>query len=229
MTEPAVTEPAVTSLIAPDGSPVEVFATFPPGAALAHIGSAIEAVRQVLDLGCGAGRIACALAEQGHAVVGVDESAAMIAAMRDRGAVEGVVARIEDLNLGRRFDVVLLASYLVNTPDPGRRAAFLATCRRHVVADGVVLIQRHQPEFLASATDERSGEDGFEHHYERLRALDDVVTARMTYVHGDHRWEQEFTAAILTEEHLVNALDEAGLRFLRWLDEFETWAEAVPA
>ena len=54
---------------------------------------------------------------------------------------ETVQARIEGLELGRRFDAVLLASNLV-TAEPAQRRAFLETCRRHadlVICEGLPL------------------------------------------------------------------------------------------
>ncbi|SEP52108.1 hypothetical protein SAMN04489732_118204 [Amycolatopsis saalfeldensis] len=63
----------------------------------------------------------------GHRVVAVDDSPEMLAHVR---GAETVCARIGDLRLGRRFDVVLLGSHLLNTPDPAQARALLATARR---------------------------------------------------------------------------------------------------
>jgi SAM-dependent methyltransferase len=94
------------------GEPAIVHAATGPGAS-------------ILELGCGAGRVTHPLVALGHPVVAVDESADMLAHVR---GAETVCARIEDLALGRRFDLVLLASHLINS-DPPTRAAFLAACR----------------------------------------------------------------------------------------------------
>ena len=96
----------------------------------------------ILELGCGTGRITHPLVALGHPVVAVDESPEMLAYVR---GAETVRARIEDLALGRRFDVVLLASHLINTDDIPARTALLAACRRHVADDGSVIIQQHAP------------------------------------------------------------------------------------
>jgi ubiquinone/menaquinone biosynthesis C-methylase UbiE len=82
--------------------------------------AAVPAGASILELGAGTGRVTHRLVALGHPVVAVDESAEMLA--RIRGA-ETVRARIEELDLGRRFDAVLLASFLVNTADHGLRAA----------------------------------------------------------------------------------------------------------
>ena len=80
------------------GEPEIVHAAIPPGSS-------------VLELGCGTGRITHPLVALGHPVVAVDESPEMLAHVR---GAETVRARIQDLALGRRFGVVLLASHLIN-------------------------------------------------------------------------------------------------------------------
>ncbi len=94
----------------------------------------------ILELGCGAGRVTHPLIALGHSVVAVDESPEMLAHVR---GARTVVASIEGLDLAMRFDVVVLASHLVNEPDDDQRQAFLATCARHVLETGCVVIQRH--------------------------------------------------------------------------------------
>lgn len=70
---------------------------------------------RVLDLGCGAGRCAIALAEMGLEVVGVDLSRAMIESAREQADLAGVAVQFEvmdamDLELPpASFDVVLCA------------------------------------------------------------------------------------------------------------------------
>jgi 2-polyprenyl-3-methyl-5-hydroxy-6-metoxy-1,4-benzoquinol methylase len=119
----------------PDGSPVDLYLLFPPAGEAERVHAAIDEGATVLDLGCGVGRIAHELIDLGHPVVAVDESREMLAHVR---GAETVQAPIEDLDLGRRFPCVLLASHLVNTADAKRRRAFLETCARHVAGDGVV-------------------------------------------------------------------------------------------
>lgn len=216
--------------VAPDGSPVAVFASFPAGPAPERIGSRLREGASVLDLGCGAGRLGAALAAKGHRVTGVDISPEMVAAAPDVGGLEVLVADIDGLELGRRFDGVVLASYLVNDPDRQRASRFLETCRRHVSDGGRVFVQRHHPGFLAETDVLDSEEDGFGFRFERLSLGDDGrVRARMTYGHDGRAWTQEFETVILDDDALRAALEGASLVFSRWLDDFETWAEAVPA
>jgi SAM-dependent methyltransferase len=115
---------------------------------IAH--AAIPAGASVLELGAGAGRMTHRLTALGHPVVAVDESAEMLAHVR---GAETVQARIQDLDLGRRLDAVLLASFLVNIPDRALRGRFLRVCRDHVRDDGGVLVQRHPPAWFEKAAE----------------------------------------------------------------------------
>lgn len=64
----------------------------------------------VLDLACGTGRVSRILAKKGYEVVGVDGSVAMVEEAIKRtpgGEAEYVCQRMEELSLGRRFDLVV--------------------------------------------------------------------------------------------------------------------------
>jgi SAM-dependent methyltransferase len=144
--------------ITPDGCSVEFYAALAPGQEPRIVHDAIPERATILELGAGAGRVTHALLALGHPVVAVDESPEMLERIRD---AETVLARIEDLDLGRRFDAVLFASYLLNVPDQEWRRTLLAACRRHVSDNGCVLVQRHEPEWFDTAAP-------FEHHYDDL-------------------------------------------------------------
>lgn len=124
---------------ASDGSPVELYALLPEMGEGDRVAEAVRAGGSVLELGCGAGRMTRQLVRLGFRVTAVDESAAMLDHVAD---AETVCAHIEGLELGRRFDAVVLSSNLINTA-PEMRRAFLATCRRHsdvVVVEGLPLL-----------------------------------------------------------------------------------------
>jgi SAM-dependent methyltransferase len=140
--------------VAPDGSPVEVFRHLPAGNAVSYITSAITPGASILDLGCGAGRLLRPLARLGHPIVGVDLCATMLEQITE----PTVCADIIGLDLGRTFDAVVLASYLVN--DPSGKDAYLTTCRRHIDTGGVVIVQRYDPLWLRDGfSDETSAGD----------------------------------------------------------------------
>ena len=95
------------------------------------------APRAVLDAGCGTGRVAIELANRGVDVVGVDVDADMLAVARAKAPqLSWVEADLARLDLGRRFDVVVLAgNVLLFVAEPDRRAT-VAACARHLEPGG---------------------------------------------------------------------------------------------
>jgi SAM-dependent methyltransferase len=171
--------------------------------------------RSVLDLGCGAGRLAHALAGLGHEVVGVDISPEMLAWVR----VPRVCGDIRRLALHRRFDSVVLASYLVNEPDAVR---YLTTCREHVRADGSVIVQRYSPMWVRTAFEDEVTVGAVTIGVRSFTVEGHRFTAVVEYRLADARWEQPIRGEIV--EDLESLVGLAGLRFDTWLDEFQTWA-----
>jgi SAM-dependent methyltransferase len=78
----------------------------PPASEPEIVHAAIPSSAEILELGCGAGRITHRLVELGHPVVGVGQSPEMLANVQ---GAETVLTDIEALDLGRTFPVVLLS------------------------------------------------------------------------------------------------------------------------
>lgn len=96
--------------------------------------------RSVLDAGCGTGRVAIELARHGIEVVGADVDASMLAtARRAAPAIDWVEADLAALELGRTFDVVVMAGNVPLFTPAGTEAALVAGVARHV-ADGGLLV-----------------------------------------------------------------------------------------
>jgi SAM-dependent methyltransferase len=209
--------------IAPDGSPVLLYRRLSAGVEPALIDSAVAPHSTILELGAGAGRITHALIDLGHRVVAVDQSRQMLRWVR---GAETIVADIEALDLGRRFDAVVLGSHLVNTADDRTRADFLATCRRHVADAGVVLVEHYESDWAQTAEGSRSERAGV------VLTLTDVireppfVSATMVYDIEDRTYRQPFVARVLSGDELSTELERSALRLRRHLTP--GWAEAVP-
>jgi SAM-dependent methyltransferase len=102
----------------------------------AHFVRAYEP-RSVLDAGCGTGRVAIELARHGIEVVGADVDASMLATAAANGPdLEWVRADLVDLDLGRVFDVVVMAGNVPLFTPPGTEARLVAGVARHVAVDG---------------------------------------------------------------------------------------------
>jgi SAM-dependent methyltransferase len=221
-----VTTGSGRGVITADGCAVELYLLLPPLGEAELICANAPAGASVLDLGCGTGRIARGLVERGLAVVGVDQSADMLAHADE---CETVHAPIAGLDLQRRFDVVLLASHLVNTPDDVERRALLATAARHTSEDGVVLAQAHPPEWFDEVSDGTGGTAG----PVRIELADvhrdgDLLTATVRYWARDELWTQTFTTRRFDEQALRRELRETGLSFERWLGDDRSWFAARP-
>ncbi len=90
-----------------------------------------------LDAGCGTGRVAIELARRGVDVVGVDLDPGMLAtARRTAPELSWVEADLADLDLGRRFDVVVAAGNVMIFVDPGTEATVVARLADHLVPGG---------------------------------------------------------------------------------------------
>ncbi|MEY9874974.1 SAM-dependent methyltransferase [Streptacidiphilus sp. MAP12-33] len=182
----------------------------------------------ILELGCGTGRVTHPLVERGFAVTAVDESAEMLAHVR--GATT-VLSSIEELDLGTRFDVVLLGSFLVNTGDLAVRAGLLATCLRHVAEGGVVLIQREGEGFYGEIPREAVMRDGVGRM--RITSSEEIEPGlranQVDYLFPDARWTQYFRTRHLPDAAFEQALAEAGLALDAYLTPDHVWARALPA
>ena len=93
----------------------------------------------VLDAGCGTGRVAIELDRRGHAVVGVDVDPAMLDAARSKAPdlawVEGDLTD-PDLELGRTFDVVVMAGNVLIFVPPGTEGRVIANAARWLKPGG---------------------------------------------------------------------------------------------
>jgi SAM-dependent methyltransferase len=213
--------------ITPDGCAVEFYALLEPMGEPEIVHAAVPAEASILELGAGAGRVTHPLVALGHPVVAVDESPEMLA--RIHGA-ETVLARIQDLELGRRFDAVLLASFLVNVPDRELRRRFLQACRDHVREGGCVLVQRHPPGWFEEAAEGERTAGGIIHRLRDLRRPGPgLLAATVEYQVGDRVWAQSFTTERLDDVRLAAALAEAGLATDAYLTDDGSWVRAVPA
>ncbi|MDT0316749.1 class I SAM-dependent methyltransferase [Streptomyces millisiae] len=212
--------------ITPDGCAVEHWLRLRPGPEPGIIASAVPAGATILELGCGVGRLTHPLIERGFTVTAVDESPEMLAHVRGARTVR---SSIEDLELGdERFDVVLLASFLVHNGDPAVRAGMLRACRRHVADGGVVLIQREGADWHVRVPRESRTEHGLIRVASAEPVDADTSAILVEYEYGDARWTQRFLSYRYTEESFEAALAAAGLAVDTVLTDDGTWVRARP-
>jgi SAM-dependent methyltransferase len=209
-----------------DGCSVEFWKLLPASTEPSLIASVVPAGGTILELGAGVGRITHPLVDLGYKVTAVDNSPDMLAAIS--GATT-VLSNIEDLNLGRSFDAVVLGSFLIHAPVPGARAALLATCRRHVRPSGGVLIQHYRDGWPASAVPGFVGEkDAIRTYVDEVSHDGRFVRMALRYEAAGGSWTQVFTVESLDASDLDNALAEAQLSVEGHLAKDSGWLLARP-
>lgn len=114
-----------------------------PDAQLLNIADGLRPGR-ALDVGCGAGGLAVALAERGWEVMGIDLAPNAIAAARAIAAQHGVTATFETANASiwkpdRTYDLIVSSFALPD--DRAARAPAFAMMREALVPGGTVLIK----------------------------------------------------------------------------------------
>lgn len=212
--------------ITEDGCAVEVYTRLPSAGEPELLHSRVPTGATILDLGCGTGRLAEPLSDLGHPVTGVDNSQAMLAHL---GRAEPVLASIEDLHLGRRFDAVLMASHLINHPNLSTRTQLLSVAAAHLTHDGQLLLEWHQPNWFDRwvAGETYRGTIGkVATEFTVNDRQGDLLTATITYVIDGHRWSQHFTTRRLTVESLGQTLRTVGLVLQECFGPDNAWVEA---
>jgi hypothetical protein len=177
----------------PDPGFAELYASFPDATDLEPwLGWCRDAAGPVLYLGVGAGRLAVPLAAEGVRLVGVDAHPGMLERLRPRlPAAELVLARIEDLDLGRRFPLVIGPSGILG--DTGR----LRVAARH--SRGRVAMELANPHWL------------LEVQHPKVRVLSATNERAEIEVDYPGRWTHHAKVALSWPERTESLLEGAGL------------------
>jgi 2-polyprenyl-3-methyl-5-hydroxy-6-metoxy-1,4-benzoquinol methylase len=171
----------------PDASDLE------PWLSLAH-----SARAPVLYLGAGAGRLAVPLARAGIELVLVDAHPGMVAHLRRRlPDAEVHQAMIEELELGRRFELVMIPSGIAD--DGG----VLNGAVRHLAPEGRLALELTNPHWLAAGADPR------------FRVLDLNTDRARIEVEYEGGTIQDAEIALIWPEQVEDWLAEAGLELVQ--------------
>ena len=94
----------------------------------------------VLDAGCGTGRVAIELVRRGIDCVGVDLDREMLAVASEKApTLDWVEAALKDFNLGRTFDIAVLAGNVMIFVLSGSEELVINQVARHLCAGGLVV------------------------------------------------------------------------------------------
>lgn len=148
---------------------------------------ASESGNEVLELGCGTGRVAEPLARAGCDVTGIDLSPSMLERARARaaglsgeGSLTLLQADMRTLDLERRFDCVFIPlGGLQHMQTAVDVAATLATVARHLKPDGLAVVDIE----AAHPDDLTPGPQPLLQHWSRTHG--DVVVTKLVAVDGE--------------------------------------------
>lgn len=110
--------------------------------------TALPAASNILELGCGSGRVSRHLAGAGHVVTGVDLSEPMLhhARSHQTKGVRYVCMDMQQLAFRHRFDAIVIPYNTINLLSlPGAIAKLFATCKALLVPQGRLLFQVQLP------------------------------------------------------------------------------------
>lgn len=142
-----------------------------------------------LDAGCGTGRVAIELAARGVDVAGVDLDPSMLARAREKAPdLTWVHGDLAEVDLGRTFDVVVMAGNVMIFLAPGTEAQVVANLARHVAPGGSLVAGFSlEPGRLDLATyDAHAGAAGL-HLADRWATWDEQPFAGGEYAVSVHR------------------------------------------
>jgi SAM-dependent methyltransferase len=148
----------------------------------------------ILELGCGTGRVAIPLAQDGHEVVGLDRSPAMLARAERHARREGASLRLVEgdmrsFSFSEAFALIAIPfnTFLMLAPD--ERWACLARVREHLSPTGLLAVDCFQPDpELIVGRDGGVREEWTRHDPEIGRDVTKFSSSRATVDGIDLRW-----------------------------------------
>ena len=143
----------------------------------------------VLDAGCGTGRVAIELAARGIDVVGVDLDPGMIGHARLKAPeLAWIEADLATVDVGRRFDVVVMAGNVMIFVAPLTEATVIANMARHVERGGCLIAGFQLGRSFGIEAYEAAAADAGLEHVERLSTWEgDPWTSSDGYAVTVHR------------------------------------------
>ena len=208
----------------------------PPDAGDAYyLALAGDEPKTILDMGCGTGRLAVALAERGHRVTGADPSEGMMKVARNRASAERVRwvdSDAANLALEARFDLIIMTGHVfqVFLEDDDVRAT-LRALRRHLAPGGRLAFETRNPlveewrDWIPSLTRETiqvPGIGAVEMHYDIADASSAFVTFETHFrFSASDIVIAPTTLRFVSRDELAAFLAEAGFTEITWFGNWD--------
>ncbi len=126
------------------------------------------------------------------------------------------------------FDVVLLASCLIDHPLPATRVAFARAARRHLTEGGRLLLQRPDPRWPNDVQPGPAGSIGaIAVSVEAVCRTTAPMTMTLRYDLADAVWRQSFAVVPLDEEEIESLPGAQGFARFEWIGSRRPWSSSV--
>jgi SAM-dependent methyltransferase len=170
---------------------------------------------RVLDVGCGAGRVALHLQERGHDVVGIDLSPLAVEVARRRGAKD--VRELQVTRIGPRlglFDTIVMFGANFGLSGSRRRAPWLLRRFRSISSEGARILAESVNPYKTDNPDHLA------YHRRNKRRGRMPGQLRIRIRHGRYRtpW---FDYLLASPEEMAELADGTGWELRRVIDEGE--------
>lgn len=115
-----------------------------------YVEMAGDSPKTVLDMGCGTGRLACALGVGGHRATGAEPAPAMLEVARGWPGADRVTWVLSDaasLDLDTRFDLIVMTGHVFQVfLDDDDVVGALSNLRRHLAPEGRIAFETRNPD-----------------------------------------------------------------------------------
>lgn len=191
--------------------------------------------KNILDIGCGTGLLACELADLGHQVTGADPAIAMLdVARRKPGAdkVTWVNADAASFSEAARFDLIVMTGHVFQVfLDDEEVLAVLGNAFRHLAPDGQLAFDSRNP--LAREWTEWTPENTVEQvdvpelgrvtvHYDIRSIRDQFVTFETHFIlPGQEPLVTSSTLRFMNRKEIARSLRAAGFSNVRWHGDYK--------
>jgi SAM-dependent methyltransferase len=190
--------------------------------------------RAILDVGCGTGLLACALAARGHQVTGADPAPAMLAVARARPGgdqVRWIETDAAGLSGPTRFDLIIMTGHVFQLLlDDGDVRAALGTLRRRLAPGGRIAFETRNPgarewQYWSPRETRRrldTPAGPADVHYDISTVAGDLVTYEtcVRFPDGEHVVVPD-TLRFMSQAELAGFLAEAGLTADHWYGDWD--------
>ena len=190
---------------------------------------------EVLDMGCGTGRLSFQLAARGHRVTGADPAVGMLGVARGKpggDAITWIETGAADLDVDTRFDLVIMTGHVFKVfLEDDEVLAALTNLHRHLTPGGRVAFETRNrdvqvwdewgPDETSVAVDV-AGVGPVRVHYDLVSAEDRFVTFTTHFrFAADDMVVAPTTLRFMDHDTLAGVLAEAGYTDVEWYGDWD--------